>query len=145
MMLLPMGSPPGKGEAPELLAQSEAPNQNITKLFSLNEAHLVKPEYPSAKYLPGRVLGLLLAGARITHLDSLRMLGHARLADSIWKLRRLGWPVMMHEQIVSTSDAGRPANIGIYYFDPEFIEQAGELGQRFAVECARAEAERRAA
>ena len=101
--------------------------------------------YPSPNFLPGRVLAVLLSGRRFTHLDSWREFGHSRLADSIWKLRRLDWPVDMVEQEVSTSDPGRSATIGIYFLTPETIAEAGERGQEFAAECARIEAERRAA
>ena len=51
----------------------------------------------------------------------------------------------MAEETVTTSDAGRPAMIGTYFLTPEAIAEAGERGQRYAAECARVEAERRAA
>ena len=41
--------------------------------------------------------------------------------------------------------AGRPATIGVYFLTPESIADAGERGQKYAAECARIEAERRAA
>ena len=117
-----------------------------TNQFELcfSSGSLVKPlVYPSARFLPGRVLAILLTGRRFTHLDAWRELGHSRLSDSIWKLRRLGWPVEMIEKTVATSDAGRPAAIGIYYLTTETIAEVGERGQQYAAECARIEAERR--
>ena len=105
----------------------------------------VKPTYPPIDILPGRVLARLLTGRGLTHKDSWLELGHARLADSIWKLRRLGWPVQMEEQVVPTSDGGRKASIGIYFLEPEMIESEAERGQQYAAECARIEAERRTA
>jgi hypothetical protein len=105
----------------------------------------VKTSFPSLKFLPGRVLAILLSGRRFTHKDSWLELGHARLADSIWKLRRLGWTVQMDEETLATSDAGRPATIGIYFLKPETIADAGERGREFVAECARIEQERRAA
>jgi hypothetical protein len=104
-----------------------------------------RQKYPDPQYLPGRVLARLLQGRRYTHLDSWRELGHSRLADSIWKLRKAGWPVETVEQDVVTRDCGRSASIGIYYLAPETIANAGEAGQRYAAECICAEIERRAA
>lgn len=101
--------------------------------------------YPNQSSLPGRVLARLLKGCHYTHKDSWRELGHARLADSIWKLRKAGWPVEIVEQEVATSDCGRPALIGVYFLKAETIAAAGEVGQRYVAECFRAEAERRAA
>ncbi len=106
---------------------------------------IVNRKFPNPKGLPGRFLALLLTGRRYTHLDAWLELGHSRLADSAWKLRKAGWPVQIHEESVATSDCGRPALIGFYYLTPEKIAEAGEDGQRYAVECLRAEAERRAA
>ena len=100
---------------------------------------------PSPQHLPGRVLARLLRGRRFTHLDSIRELGHARLADSIWKLRKLGWNIETLEQVVPTSDAGRDAVIGIYFLTQEEIVNAGEAGREYAAEVAMLEEERQAA
>ena len=105
---------------------------------------LVKPAFPDMNFLPGRVFGILLTGRRYTSKDAWIELCHSRLSDSVWKLRRLGWPVQMVEEVVATGDAGRPASIGIYYLDAETIAAAGERGEQYAAECARVEAERRA-
>jgi hypothetical protein len=119
-------------------------SKNTTTAFSSPSPQTVKPILPDMKFLPGRFLGILLTGRRYTHKESWLELGHARLADSAWKLRRLGWPVQMVEEVVATSDAGRSATIGVYYLAPEAIADAGECGQRYAAECARLEACRRA-
>ena len=100
---------------------------------------------PDPQHLPGRVLARLLQGRRVTHLDAWRERGHSRLADSVWKLRKAGWSVQIHEETVRTSDNGRPAEIGIYYLTDETIVRAGEAGQLYAAECLRRESERRAA
>jgi hypothetical protein len=105
----------------------------------------VNRKFPDPRHLPGRVLARLLQSCRYTHKDSWLELGHARLADSIWKLRRAGWPVETVEREVATSDCGRPAQIGIYYLTPEAIAEAGEAGQRYAADCLRAESDRRSA
>ena len=89
--------------------------------------------------------GSLNSGRRYTHLDAWRELGHSRLADSVWKLRKAGWPVEIVEQEVATSDCGRPALIGIYHLAPEVIAEAGDAGQQYVADCLRAESERRAA
>lgn len=101
--------------------------------------------YPDPSTVKGRVLGALLRGERLTHKDVWLRFGSARASHHIYCLRGLGWTVQMVEQTVTTSDAGRPATIGVYYFDHAVIEAAGERGQQYAEECARIVAERRAA
>ena len=100
--------------------------------FSTEASPPVKPVFPDSRFLPGRVLMRLLAGRRLTHLDSWRELGHARLADSIWKLRKLGWPVHMDEKNTPTSDGTRRAMVGVYYLPHEAIEAAGIEGRQYA-------------
>jgi hypothetical protein len=110
--------------------------ENTTPAFCYPDPHTVK----------GRVLGALLRREQQTHFDCWRRFGSARLSHHVYCLRRgLGWPVEMDERQVTTSDAGRPATIGVYYLDPDVIAEAGERGQEYAAECARIEAERRAA
>ena len=101
--------------------------------------------YPSPQSVKGRVLGSLLRGERLTHLDCWRRFGSARLSHHIYMLRGVGWAVQMIEETVKTSDAGRPAAIGIYFLAPVVIADAGEDGQQYAAECAVVEAERWAA
>lgn len=101
--------------------------------------------YPAAEAVKGRVLGALLRGELLTHLDCWRRFGSSRLAHHVHVLRRAGWQVRMMETTVRTTDAGRSATIGEYFLDHSVIEQAGEAGQRFAAEAGRIEAERRAA
>ena len=109
--------------------------QGTNHKSACNEIPTVKPTYPDPRYLPGRVLKQLLTGRRFTHRDSWLELGHSRLADSIWKLRKMGWPIQITEKTVSTSDSGRSATIGIYWLLPETIEAEGATGQRYASEC----------
>jgi hypothetical protein len=139
------GSPPGKGEGGTCCKQARPQIETIPAQFSSLSAHPVKLTFPDMDFLPGRVLGILLTGRRYTSKDSWIELCHSRLSDSIWKLRRLGWPVNMSEELVVTGDAGRTASIGVYYLDAETIADAGERGQRYATECARIEAARRSA
>ena len=101
--------------------------------------------YPSPKSVKGRVLGSLFRGEQLTHWDCWKRFGSARLSHHVYVLRGLGLPVQMIERTVSTSDAGRPATIGVYFLDAGAIAAAGERGQHYAAECARIEAERRAA
>lgn len=101
--------------------------------------------YPAAEAVKGRVLGALLRGELLTHLDCWRRFGSARLAHHVHVLRRSGWPVQMMETSVRTSDAGRAAQIGEYYLNADTIAEAGEAGQTFAEQCQRIEVERRAA
>ena len=101
--------------------------------------------YPDPMTVKGRTLGALLRGERLTHLDCWRRFGSARLSHHIYMLRGIRWDVQMAEETVTTSDAGRPASIGIYWLSPEVIDEAGERGRQYATDCARIEAERRAA
>lgn len=105
----------------------------------------VKREFPDPRHLPGRVLAILLSGRRFTHKDAWMELGHSRLSDSIWKLRRIGWPVQMTEELVPTSDGDRQATIGVYFLSADVIAASGERGQHYASECQRIAAERKAA
>ncbi len=101
--------------------------------------------YPATHSVKGRVLGALLRGERLTHLDCWRRFGSARLSHHIYVLRGLGWSIQIVEETVKTSDAGRPATIGIYFLTPMTIREAGAQAQDFAEDAARVEAERRAA
>lgn len=101
--------------------------------------------YPDQHHLPGRVLARLLTGRRYTHLESWRELGHARLADSVWKLRKAGWSVEMDEREITTSDHGRVAQIGVYFLSPNTIAEAGDIGQTYAAAVLAAEQDRGAA
>lgn len=104
-----------------------------------------RPAYPSPATVKGRVLGALLRGERITHQDCWRRFGSSRLSHHVYELRRTGWPVLMIEQTVTTSDGGRTATIGIYSLPADAIAAAGEEGHDFAAECLRVERVRRAA
>lgn len=123
----------------------DAKAQDTQLGFSFAPERLVNLIFPSLEFLPGRVLGILLTWRRYTHNDSLIELGHSRLADSIWKLNRLGWDVQRDDELVKTRDFGRSATIGVYFLRPQVIAAAGERGRLYAVEAARIEAERRAA
>lgn len=131
-----MGSPPNEnGALPGAVGgQSEQAQTAVAELC-----------YPSPQTVKGRVLGALLNGQSLTHLDCWRRFGSARLSHHSYVLRGSGWPVQMIEETVTTSDAGRPATIGRYFLDHESIAAAGERGQQYAAECSRIEAERRVA
>lgn len=99
--------------------------------------------FPSPQSVKGRVLGDLLSGRRITHLDTWREHGSSRLAHHVYVLRGIGWPIEMEKMAVATSDGGRPATIGEYYLTEETISSAGQPGHLYAKECARINAVRR--
>lgn len=100
--------------------------------------------FPSPASVKGRVLGALLAGETLSHLECWRRFGSSRLSHHAYSLRGIGWPVQMDEQTVVTSDGGRTALIGFYTLPPEAIAEAGDRGQEFAAECARINSARRA-
>jgi|ERR1019366_4830382 hypothetical protein len=99
--------------------------------------------YPDSATVKGRVLGALLRGEHLTHLDCWRRFGSARLSHHIYVLRGMGWQVEMVEQTVTTSDSGRSASIGLYNLAPAVIANAGERGREYTEECDRIEIERR--
>lgn len=98
---------------------------------------------PDPSTVKGRCLGALLRGERLTHLDCWKRFGSARLSHHAYILRGMGWPVEMVEQVVTTSDAGRAASIGVYSLSPDTIAAAGDEGREYAEECGRVELERR--
>jgi hypothetical protein len=65
--------------------------------------------FPPSHTVKGRVLGALLRGERLTHLDCWRRFGSSRLSHHVYCARRSGWPVGMLEEDVKTSDADRTA------------------------------------
>lgn len=87
--------------------------------------------YPPAGTVKGRVLGSLLRGEHLTHLDCWRRFHSSRLGHHVWALRRAGWDIRMCERRVVTGDHGRRATIGEYFMDRETIERAGEGGREF--------------
>lgn len=101
--------------------------------------------FPSPHSVKGRVLGAHLRSESLTHEDCWLRLGSSRLAHHVLMLRCTGWPIHMTEEVVKTSDAGRPASIVVYSLTPEFIDAMGEHGRQCAADCARVEQERRAA
>ena len=135
MITAAMGSPPVNGETGTICKLA------LPQIKTLASACC----YPAPKSVKGRTLGALLRGEHLTHLDCWKRFGSARLSHHIYILRGIGWPVVMIEKTVTTSDAGRPATIGVYFLAPEVIEATAEHGQKFAQECAQIEIERKAA
>ncbi len=122
-------------EAGACSQQARPQNEYTSRQFSFPEPASVK----------GRVLGALLRGEHLTHLDCQYRFGSSRLAHHVHVLRRAGWPVRIFERVVTTSDAGRTAAIGEYFLEPETIAEAGEVGLGYARKCARIELDRRVA
>lgn len=127
---------PKRNNAPVSVQASEASNvtSNLNILF------------PSPSTVKGRVLGAFLRGERLTHLDCWARFGSSRLSGHVHTLKReCGWPIQEVDKVVSTKDAGRKATIGVYFLSAEAIQQAGEQGQKYAVETTRINTQRRAA
>ena len=138
-----MGSPPTNGNG--LRQQAVGQNKNHSEVILHGQSAAVNQlPFPDPETVKGRCLGAMLRGERITHLDCWKRFGSARLSHHAYILRGTGWPVEMVEQTVTTSDAGRPASIGIYFLNPNTIAAAGDAGREYADECARVEVERRA-
>lgn len=131
-----VGSPPGKENGALQGAVGGNSDQAKTAVAELC--------YPTIGTVKAAVLADLLRGDRITHLDVWRRHGSSRAAHHVLRLRQAGWPVVTTEIEAPTSD-GRTARIALYSLPVDAIADAGERGQRFAAECARIEAERRAA
>ncbi len=85
--------------------------------------------YPNVNLVKGRVLGALLRGENLTHLDCWCRFGSSRLAHHVYILRGIGWGVQMVESTVTTSDGGRPATIGIYSLPPNSLQRLAKLGR----------------
>lgn len=130
MTVAAMGSP--QNESPRL-QPGAGQSKNTTPTFS----------YPSPETVKGRVLADLISGMCLTHLDVWERHGSSRASHHVLRLRQSGWPVVTEEISAPTSD-GRIARIALYSLPAETIEAAGEHGQRYAAECAKVEAERRA-
>lgn len=101
--------------------------------------------YPNPSTVRGRILGALLRQDKLTQHDALLRFSNFRLAADVDQLKRYGWSIQTELIQVSTRDAGRRAEVGQYHMPNEAIAEAGERGQQYAAECARIEAERRAA
>lgn len=99
-------------------------------------------QYPAAEAVKGRVLGALLNGEILTHLDCWKRFGSSRLAHHVHVLRRMGWSIMAEVVTVKTSDAGRQASIAYYALPTCVIAEAGEAGRQYADRCAASELER---
>ena len=105
----------------------------------------VEMVFPATTTVKGRVLGALLRGESLTHLDCWRRFGSSRLSHHIYSLRGDGWAITVVDHHVTTSDANRTATIGVYSLDDPIIASASEAGQRYAAETLKVERERREA
>jgi hypothetical protein len=129
-----------------LREQGESTQQyNDSNIISAPTPQVNCGYYPSSQTVIGRVLGALLRGEQLTHKDAWLRFGSSRLSHHAWQLRKDGWPVLMEWLDVTTSDAGRKAEIGVYSLPANAITEAGERAQKYAAECLRVERERRAA
>ena len=136
---------PTNGNAPHGRQSGEASNQKHSDLIMHDLFEQVKPlEYPDPHTVYGRVLGALLRGEQLTHLDCWVRFGSARASHHIYTLRKTGWLVKMDERQVNTSDGGRKATIGVYSLSADTIAQAGEYGQQYADQARRIELDRKA-
>lgn len=126
-------------------ARNDAASEALQRPEAEEETKQSELLLPDPQSVKGRVLGALLAGDELTHKDCWLRFGSARLSHHIYMLRGTGWPICMTERTVNTSDADRVATIGVYSLPAEIIAAAGEHGRQYAAECARINAERRAA
>lgn len=137
---------PTNGNASHERQLGKASNQNHSEVIMLDLLSAVKPfEYPDPHTVYGRVLGALLRGEQLTHLDCWVRFGSARASHHIYTLRKTGWTVKMDERQVNTSDGGRKATIGVYSLSADTIAKAGEAGQSYADQARRIELDRKAA
>lgn len=68
---------------------------------------------PAAGTARADVLAALEAGESLTSLEAWQRFGTSRLAADVHELRRMGWPILS-EEIVVTSRGGRPARVACY-------------------------------
>ena len=87
--------------------------------------------FPSHCTQAARLLSALLFGQRVHPLAGWRQLGIYRLADTVFQLRGLGWPVITGSLEVRNR-FGEKCRVAEYRLEPEVIAAAGQAGQEFA-------------
>jgi hypothetical protein len=133
---------PTNGNASHEQQLGEASNLTHSAVIMQDLFATVK-EFPNAETVKGRVLGALLHGEKLTQKEAWFRFGSATLTQAVYALKRSGWTIRTDPVTVKTTDAGRPAIIGVYYLDPDTIAAAGEYGQQYADQARRIETERK--
>ena len=101
-------------------------------------------EYPGLYTQPARLLAAFLGGRKINPLDGWQSLGIYRLSDTVYQLRKLGWPVITDNLDVDNR-FGEPCRVALYSLPDDSIEAAGEQGRKYAADRAMLDHERRVA
>lgn len=135
---------PTNGNATHEQQLGEASNQKNSESI-LHAPSKPVNEYPDPHTVKGRVLGAMLHGDRLTQKDAWLRFGSATLTQTVFALKRAGWPVKIDPLTVKTTDAGRPALIGVYHLSPNTIADTGKEGQIYAEQTREIESERKAA
>lgn len=89
--------------------------------------------YPQHKTQPARLLAVLLNQGRVNPLKGWRNLGIYRLSDTVYQLRRRGWPVITGELEVENRFA-EVCRVAEYFLPYEAIQNAGDHGSNYAAQ-----------
>ena len=87
--------------------------------------------YPQHKTQPARLLAVLLNRGRVNPLKGWRNLGIYRLSDTVYQLRRRGWPVETGHLDVENRFA-EVCHVAEYFLPHEAIKKAGDHGSNYA-------------
>ena len=111
---------------------------------SKQEHPAFNPAYPAHGTQPARLLAAFIFGAVIDPLKAWRRTGIYRLADTVFQLRGLGWPIETGRLDVHNR-FGEACHVAQYRLAAEAIERAGLGAKRFADDEITLMSERRAA
>lgn len=87
--------------------------------------------YPAHNTQPARLLAALLHDLDIEPLTAWKKLGIYRLADTVFQLRAIGWPVIT-ERLDVANRFHEACRVAQYCLPDEAIANAGNAGQDFA-------------
>jgi len=96
-----------------------------------NNNSLPSPNFPVSGTQPARLLAALLHGLNIEPLTAWKKFGAYRLADVIFQLRGLGWPVIT-ERLEVMNRFHEVCRVAQYCLPTEAINNTGTTGQDFA-------------
>lgn len=112
----------------------EVGEANGTELNELSDtATAVVKVYPVHGTQAARLLSALLRGRYVEPLAAWRTLGIYRLADTVYQLRGMGWPVVTGRLDVANRFK-EPCHVAQYYLSPMEGIDAGQAGEDYVAE-----------
>lgn len=89
------------------------------------------PAYPAHDTHAVRLLAIVLLGKKVNPLWGWLRLGIYRLADTKFRLKKMGWP-MKTDRLDVSNKFGEPCHAALYRLPDWAIDVAGEKGREFA-------------